>query len=90
MRVAFTVHGHVQGVGYRSYVRHEAQALSLSGYVRNEWDRTVVGQVEGSESVLEAFRSALERGPIFGRVSRLDWSPLSWGEPLPFPFEIRS
>ncbi len=90
MRVAFAVHGHVQGVGFRAFARSEAQALGLCGFVRNEWDRTVVGQAEGSESMLEALRSALERGPVFGRVSRLDWSPHSEGESLPFPFEIRS
>lgn len=89
MRAAFAVHGHVQGVGYRCYARDEAQALGICGFVRNEWDRTVCGQAEGSESALEAFRAALERGPLFGRVSRLDWSPLSGGESLPFPFEIR-
>ena len=89
MKVAFAVHGHVQGVGYRAFAREEAQRLSLSGFVRNEWDRTVVGQAEGPESSLEALRGALERGPLFGRVSRLDWIPLSGGESLPFPFEIR-
>ena len=90
MRMAFIVSGHVQGVGFRAFARDEARALGLSGYVRNEWDRTVVGQAEGPLSELEAFRSALERGPLFGRVSRLDWSPRSEGESLPFPFEIRS
>lgn len=90
MRVAFVARGRVQGVGFRAFARQEAQALGISGFVRNEWDRTVCGQVEGSESALDALRMALERGPAFGRVSRLDWSQLSEGESLPFPFEIRS
>ena len=90
MRVAFTVSGHVQGVGFRAFARDEARGLGLRGYVRNEWDRTVVGRVEGSVGDLDLFRAALERGPVFGRVSRLDWSPLSEGESLPFPFEIHS
>jgi len=90
MRVAFVVHGRVQGVGFRVFAREEAQALGLAGFVRNEWDRTVCGQAEGAESALEALRLALERGPLFGRVSRLDWSPLFEGKSLPFPFEIRS
>jgi len=88
--VVFTVSGHVQGVGFRAFARDEARALGLRGYVRNEWDRTVVGRAEGNPGELEAFRVALERGPVFGRVSRLDWNPLSEGESLPFPFEIRS
>jgi len=89
MRVAFVAHGRVQGVGFRAYACEEAQVLGLSGFVRNEWDRTVCGRAEGSESSLQEFRAALQRGPLFGRVSRLDWSPLSEGESLPFPFEIR-
>jgi len=89
VRVAFVAHGRVQGVGFRVYARDEAQALGLSGFVRNEWDRTVCGQAEGSGSALEGLRVALERGPLLGCVSRLDWSPLSEGESLPFPFEIR-
>ncbi len=90
MRVAFTVSGHVQGVGFRAFARDEARALGLRGYVRNEWDRTVVGQAEGTLGELELLRVALECGPVFGRVSGLDWNPLSEGESLPFPFEIRS
>lgn len=90
MRVAFTVHGRVQGVGFRYFVQETAEALNLAGYVRNEWDGTVVGLAEGEALVLEALRAALERGNTFSRVSRVDWSPLSEGKSLPFPFEIRS
>lgn len=89
MRVGFVVHGRVQGVGFRAFAREEAQALGLHGFVRNEWDRTVCGAAEGAEADLECFRRSLERGPLFGRVSRLDWSPRFEGESLPFPFEIR-
>ncbi len=89
MRATFTVHGHVQGVGFRAFAREEARQLELAGFVRNAWDRTVEGEAEGSGAALEAFRDALERGPLFGRVSRLDWSLRSEGESLPFPFEIR-
>ena len=90
MRVAFSVFGHVQGVGFRAFARDAARGLGLRGYVRNEWDRTVVGQAEGDAPALQAFQVALAHGPIFGRVSRLDWDPRSEGESLPFPFEIRS
>jgi len=89
VRVAFTVHGRVQGVGFRYFVLETAEALGLSGFVRNEWNGTVTGVTEGEAAPLEALRQALERGNSYSRVSRLDWSPLFEGESLPFPFEIR-
>ncbi len=35
------VQGRVQGVGFRQYTKERAETLGLSGYVRNQWDRTV-------------------------------------------------
>jgi len=90
VRVAFSVHGRVQGVGFRYFVLETAESLGLSGFVRNEWDGTVTGVAEGEARMLEALRCALEHGNTYSRVSRLDWSPLSEGESLPFPFAIRS
>ena len=89
MRVTFTVHGRVQGVGFRYFVQENAESLGLSGFVRNEWNGTVTGVAEGEAAPLQALRQALERGNSYSRVSRLDWSPLFEGESLPFPFEIR-
>lgn len=89
MKVAFTVHGRVQGVGFRYFVLEASESLGLSGFVRNEWDGTVTGMAEGEASLLEALRGSLERGNGFSRVTKLDWHPLSEGQSLPFPFEIR-
>ena len=90
MKAAFQVHGRVQGVGFRYFVRHHAQELELAGWVRNEPDGTVRGEAGGDFSRLEAFREILERGPSGARVTRLDWWPETEGESLPFPFAIRS
>jgi acylphosphatase len=90
MRASFHVHGRVQGVGFRYFVRQEAQALELSGWVRNEADGTVRGEAAGDFSRLEAFREILERGPSGARITRLDWWPGDEGQSLPFPFAIRS
>lgn len=90
MRMAFAVHGRVQGVGFRYFVQETAEGLGLAGFVRNEWDGTVTGVAEGEALLMDALHAALERGNTFSRVSRVDWSPLSEGKSLPFPFEIRS
>jgi len=89
MFASFHVSGRVQGVGYRYYVRQQAQELELAGWVRNEPDGSVKGEVAGEPSRLEAFRDCLERGPSFARISRLDWWVGDGGQSLPFPFAIR-
>jgi acylphosphatase len=89
MMAAFTVHGRVQGVGYRYYAQDEAQRLGLAGWVRNEFDDTVIGLAEGGDAAMEAFRALLERGPSLSNVTRLDWMMLDSAESLPRPFQIR-
>jgi acylphosphatase len=90
MKAMFRVHGRVQGVGFRYFVRQEALALGLAGWVRNDPDGTVSGEAGGGWSQLEAFRERLEQGHTFSRVSRLDWGASDGGESLPQPFAIRS
>jgi acylphosphatase len=85
----FHVHGRVQGIGFRYFVRREAQALELSGWVRNEPDGTVTGEAAGDFSRMEAFRDTLDRGSPGSRITRLDWWPLE-EKPLPSPFAIIS
>lgn len=88
VHVAFRVHGGVQGVGYRRFAQREAQALELAGWVRNQPDGTVCGEVAGSPAALAAFRERLAAGPAFARVGRLDWEDLDVRSSLPHPFEI--
>jgi len=89
MRIAFSVRGAVQGVGFRRFAEREARALDLAGWVRNDPDGAVSGEVEGEPAALAAFRAWLSEGPPFGRVEHLDWRPLDVGSSLPRPFEIR-
>jgi len=89
MRMAFKVHGRVQGVGFRYFVREAAWDLGLSGWVRNEFDGTVTGEVAGEPAPLDDFRRALERGSGMAYVTRLDWTPLDEGQSLPLPFELQ-
>jgi acylphosphatase len=90
MWASFQVHGRVQGVGFRYFVRGEAQALELAGWVRNEVDGSVTGEASGDFSRMAAFRDILERGGPGTRITRLDWWPVDEGKSLPFPFEIHS
>jgi acylphosphatase len=89
MRMAFCVHGRVQGVGFRYYARDQGQRLGLAGWVRNDYDGSVTGEAVGEPLALEEFRRLLERGPGMAYVTRLDWSPLDEGQSAPPSFEIK-
>ncbi|MEM0030211.1 MAG: carbamoyltransferase HypF [Candidatus Nitrosocaldus sp.] len=59
MRYTVTIHGRVQGVGFRPFVYRIAIANNLKGYVRNMGDGSVEIVVEGYEHDLEEFIHAL-------------------------------
>ena len=86
----FHVHGTVQGVGFRWFVRQSARPLNLAGVVRNERDGSVYVVAQGSDDALRALHRALCRGPAGSRVQRVDCCDVSAdsSEVLPLPFVI--
>ena len=76
-RLAATVFGRVQGVGFRWFVLEEARRLGLRGWVANRGDGAVECTAEGSRGDLEAFLRALALGPISADVERVvpAWGP---------------
>ncbi len=74
----FWVSGHVQGVGFRWYIRREAVELGLTGRVRNLPDgRVEVAVSAGKPEALSAFRERLRQGPPGARVTRLEEEEMS-------------
>ena len=67
-----TVHGRVQGVGFRYFVEHAANGLGLAGSVRNCPDSTVEIMVEGDAGKIVEFIERVEQGPPLARVRRVD------------------
>ena len=57
------VSGLVQGVGYRYFAQRQADALALSGYVRNQPSGQVEIVAEGERPALEQLLAALHHGP---------------------------
>jgi acylphosphatase len=72
VRVVAVVSGHVQGVGYRWFVRELAIAAGLSGSATNLPDGRVEVAVEGPEDDVAALVDALEGPRAPGSVSRVD------------------
>ena len=68
-RYSITVRGRVQGVGYRFFVREQARALGLTGWVRNEVDGCVSMEVQGCVARVDALCASLNRGPIMSHVT---------------------
>lgn len=69
------VHGRVQGVSFRYYTLQRANALGLTGWVRNNPDRTVELVAEGPRPALDQLIGFLWEGPPAARVTDVD---LSW------------
>jgi acylphosphatase len=67
--VKVRVTGRVQGVFYRGWTQEEAEALGLTGWVRNERDGSVTALLVGPDAQVDAMLAALRRGPPAARVA---------------------
>ena len=82
MTFFFRARGRVQGVGYRAFVRRQARAQAIVGWVRNEADGSVAGQASGTASALALFRGILRAGPL-GLCGVTGLGPLNEENPFP-------
>jgi len=64
--------GHVQGVGFRYFVRGHAQSLNLTGWARNLADGGVEVFAIGPPDNLNDLASALHQGPPMSDVRTVD------------------
>lgn len=68
------VHGQVQGVFFRDYVKRQAQALGLVGFARNLPDgETVEVVAQGDKEKLNTLLKHLESGPRGAYVERVEF-----------------
>ena len=71
------IHGRVQGVGYRAYMRIEANRLGVTGWVRNRADGTVEATIHGSPEDVSKLLDWIRRGPPAARVTSVQVSEAS-------------
>ena len=88
-RLDATVHGRVQGVGFRYHVLRVAMDSGLTGWVANAQDGSLRCVAEGRQVDLERLLAALEAGPAGAIVDRV---ATTWSAPTGTfrSFEIRS
>ena len=55
-------YGQVQAVGFRWRAQQAANALGVTGWVRNEYDDSVSMEIQGTESQIDDVIASLERG----------------------------
>jgi len=70
-RLEATVHGFVQGVGFRYFVVRRANELGIAGWTANEPDGTVRVVAEGSAHALDELTRHLHAGPPGANVDKV-------------------
>ena len=70
-----TVHGRVQGIGFRESMIQFAAERGATGWVRNRYDGTVEAVVRGGAQACEAVVQWAHRGPALARVDRVAIRP---------------
>jgi acylphosphatase len=71
------VRGHVQGVGFRYFVKQAADALGVPGWVRNLRDGRVEAVLTGPETAVRSALDQIGRGPRQARVDEVVTRPAS-------------
>ena len=69
--IRVTIHGRVQGVGYRAWCVRTAVSLQLDGWVRNRADGTVEALLVGQHEAVEDMLARCSEGPLLARVEKV-------------------
>lgn len=69
--IKLTIHGKVQGVGYRCWFEQQALALEIKGYVKNLDSGDVEAVIVGTEHQLHAIIERSYTGPSRAEVSKI-------------------
>lgn len=65
------IDGRVQGVWFRQFTRQQAEALGVSGYVRNLPNGRVEAVLSGDERAVKQLERVLRRGPELAQVKQI-------------------
>lgn len=81
VRKRIVFYGRVQGVGFRYTAKYLAQSLELTGWVKNEWDGTVLMEVQGREALINKLLVGLNHGHFIS---------IEWMDTKEIPLEVES
>jgi len=78
--VHVTVHGRVQGVGYRAWVAYQALTIGLEGWVRNRRDGSVEALFSGAPLEVAQMVALCRHGPPLAKVTGVSEEPATSNE----------
>ncbi len=76
-RYTITIHGKVQGVGFREAASSKANELGIVGFVQNLPDNSVRIEAQAEQAILDKFLAWCQIGPSMAKVSRVEKLELS-------------
>ncbi|HDQ16602.1 MAG TPA: acylphosphatase [Candidatus Vogelbacteria bacterium] len=71
-RLEANITGRVQGIGFRFFIKNQADDLGLIGFVRNLEDGSVQVVAEGEEKKLSKFEDILRKGSNYSLIEKFD------------------
>jgi len=71
-RAHLIIHGNVQGVFFRAYLRERAEQHQLTGWAKNTFDGNVEVVLEGEESAVKQVVKWCHSGPSEAEVKKVD------------------
>ena len=70
--VQVVISGWVQGVAFRANCQRQANALGVTGWVRNLWDGSVEAVLEGPDDAVDAMIRWCHQGPPSAEVTGVE------------------
>lgn len=64
IRQKIIFYGNVQGVGFRYTAKYAARSLGLTGWVYNDYDGSVLMEVQGNPETIEKLITKIEERPF--------------------------
>ncbi|MBU5537372.1 MAG: acylphosphatase [Candidatus Aenigmatarchaeota archaeon] len=71
-RVNAKIYGIVQNVGFRNFIKKNAEKLGITGWVRNNFDGTVEAVFEGDDNAVSEIIEKCKKGPLLALVEKVE------------------
>lgn len=72
IRRRYCFYGQVQGVGFRYRAKYAAELLDLTGWVENQWDGSVLAEVQGPKCMLDRWVPTISAGSHWIQIEQTE------------------
>ncbi len=79
IRKAFRFTGAVQGVGFRYRAQYAANGCRVTGWVKNEWDGSVIMEAQGTEEQINDMLKLINEGSYIS-IDRMEYHEIPLDE----------